>query len=141
MQFTTRKHRQTPPVIIISLIDVLIVMLIFLMVTTTFKQQPAIKLSLPDSRQPKAGVAENNIVVTIAKDPPHFYLRRLPITLEKLQEELAAEVRKNPSLSVSIAPDKDAPTGKFINVMEAANAAGIRTKVGVFTDHKRSPTP
>ena len=39
--------------IIISLIDILIVLLIFLMVTTSFKQFPAVKLTLPESRQPK----------------------------------------------------------------------------------------
>ena len=43
MKFQVRKHRPTPTVIIIALIDVLIVLVIFLLVTTTFKQQAALK--------------------------------------------------------------------------------------------------
>ncbi len=40
--------------------DVLIVLLIFLMVTTTFKQQPSLRLALPESSQAqKEGANEN----------------------------------------------------------------------------------
>ena len=39
--------------IIVALIDILIVMLIFIIVTSTFKQQPALKLALPESSQAK----------------------------------------------------------------------------------------
>ena len=67
MQFATRKRRGTPAVIIVSLIDVLIVVLIFLMVTTTFKQQPALKLALPESNQQKTGATADALIVTIQK--------------------------------------------------------------------------
>jgi biopolymer transport protein ExbD len=72
MQFNVHKRRQTPTVIIISLIDVLLVVLIFLMVTTTFKQQPAVRLALPESRQAKPGATENALVVTIPKQGTMF---------------------------------------------------------------------
>ena len=38
MRFTTRKRRQAPAVIIISLIDILIVLLIFFITSTHFKK-------------------------------------------------------------------------------------------------------
>ena len=66
MQFSTRKRRQAPTIIIVSLIDVLIVVLIFLMATTTFKQLPAIQLALPESKQAKAGAADNALVVSVS---------------------------------------------------------------------------
>jgi biopolymer transport protein ExbD len=125
MRFTNAKRRQPPAVIIISLIDVLIVMLIFLMVTTTFKQQPALKLNLPESKQPKQGVSENNLVVTLSKEPPYFYLGPRPVTLEKLREELFAGAKKNPNLTLSLAADTDSTSGKLLNVMEAAKDAGV----------------
>ena len=53
MRFLIHKRRNTPTVIIVALVDVLIVLLIFLMVTTTFKQQSALKLTLPESSQAK----------------------------------------------------------------------------------------
>lgn len=125
MQFVPHKRRQAPTVIIVSLIDVLLVVLIFLMVTTTFKQQPALKLALPESKQAKAGAAENSIVVTISKQGP-LYLRSTPVTLETLQKRLVEAVRANPETTLSIRADTDAPWGQVVKVMDAAKAANIK---------------
>lgn len=132
MQFSVRKRRQAPAVIIISLIDVLIVVLIFLMVTTTFKQQPAVKLVLPESKQAKTGASENAaLVVTIQKKGPLLF-GASPVTLEELQKRLIDGVRKNPETSLSIRADTDAPFGQIIKVMDAAKAANIKA-VSAFT--------
>ena len=133
MKFSTQRHKQTPAVIIVALIDILIVVLIFLIVTTTFKQQPAIKLALPESRQQKQGVSETApLIVTVAKQPPFFYLGPNPITYEKLSDTLVARVKANPEITMSIRADTDAPFGKIINVMDAAKLAGIKN-VSAFT--------
>jgi biopolymer transport protein ExbD len=132
MQFKSRKRRQAPTIIIVSLIDVLIVMLIFLMVTTTFRQQPALKLALPESKQPKQGVAEARLIVTIAKQEPFFYLGPRPVTLDKLQTELALSAKKDPAISLSLSADAGAPFGQIVKVMDAAKAAGIKS-VNAFT--------
>lgn len=131
MQFTVRKRRQPPAVIIISLIDVLIVVLIFFMVSTTFKQQPAVKLVLPESKQSNAGASENALVVTIPNKGP-LSLGTQPVTLEKLQERLVEAVGKNPETTLSIRADTDAPFGQIIKVMDAAKAANIKS-VSAFT--------
>jgi biopolymer transport protein ExbD len=125
MQFTVRKRRTPPAVIIISLIDVLIVVLIFLMVTTTFKQHPAVKLVLPESKQAKSGANENALVVTIEKQGL-IYFGTQPVTEEKLKEHLIAEVQKNPQATLSINADTDAPFGRVVKVMDAAKAANIK---------------
>jgi biopolymer transport protein ExbD len=91
VRFSTRKRRQAPTVIIVSLIDVLIVVLIFLMVTTTFKQQPAVKIALPSSIQPKGGASDTALVVTIPKQGP-LYLKTDPITMDTLQQRLVEAV-------------------------------------------------
>ena len=133
MRFTARKNRQAPAVIIISLIDILIVLLIFLMVTTSFKQFPAVKLALPESKQPKQGSTESDtLIVTVAKDEPHFFLNTVPVTLSKLQEEFTRRVAQDSNAVVAIRPDKDAPVGEFIKVVEAANAAKIMSSLNVF---------
>ena len=130
MQFTVRKRRQTPSVIIISLIDILIVLLIFLMVTTTFKQQPAVKIVLPESNQPKIGSSESaSVQVTVAKAAPYLYLETIPVTLTKLQQELTARAGRNPNLSLTVRPDTDAPFGQVIKVMDAAKAAKMKVTV------------
>ena len=124
MHFNPHKRRQTPTVIIISLIDVLLVVLIFLMVTTTFRQQPSVKLTLPDSSQPRPGAADNALVVTIPKDGP-LYLKSDPVTAEGLEQRLAAAVRANPQTTLAIRADTDAAWGRVVKVVQAANAAHI----------------
>ncbi|MBM3871262.1 MAG: biopolymer transporter ExbD [Verrucomicrobia bacterium] len=129
MQFITRKRRSPPAVIIVSLIDVLMVVLIFLMVTTTFRQQPAVKLTLPESSQAKEGVSEKlpPIFVDIVKAAPHLHFGGLPVTIEKLQEELAAKARANPQVILAIRSDTDAPVGQLVKVMDAAKSAKIKS--------------
>jgi biopolymer transport protein TolR len=139
MQFTVRKRRNPPSVIIVSLIDVLIVVLIFLMVASTFKQHPALKLALPESKQTaKPGNTENHLIVTIAKAEPHLYLGQRPVTFERLQEELKASAAQNPELNLSIRADTEAPFGQVVKVMDAAKAAGIRA-VNAFTRQAAQP--
>ena len=99
MQFTGHKRRRAPSVIIVSLIDVLLVVLIFLMVTSTFKKDaaPALKLALPESRQAKAGTAETKpFIISVATNAPYFFLDDRPVTLDRLQNELLAAVKKDP---------------------------------------------
>jgi biopolymer transport protein ExbD len=132
MQFTTHKHRQAPSVIIVSLIDVLLVVLIYLMVTTTAKQQPAIKLALPQSKQQRPGATENSLIVTIAKQGP-LYLKADPVTLDILQKRLTEAVHANPEMTVSIRADKDVPLGQVVKVLNAAKDAGIKVN-GIQTE-------
>jgi biopolymer transport protein ExbD len=132
MRFATFKKRQPPAIIIISLIDILIVLLIFLMVTTTFKQQPAIKLALPESKQGKQGGNEGQLIVTIAKSEPFFYLGPRPVTYDRLQAEFNKAASANPGISLAIRADTEAPVGQMVKVMDAAKAANIK-EVGMFT--------
>lgn len=133
MKFMTRKRRSAPTIIIISLIDILIVLLIFLMVSTTFKQQPALKLALPESKQGKPGASDNSpLVVTVAKQAPYFYLNSDPVTAERLQNELMSRAAKNPQLSLAIRADTDAPFGQIVKVMDMAKLARVKS-VSAFT--------
>src|SRR5213083_1236911 len=112
MRFHFHKRRQAPAVIIVALIDVLIVLLIFLMVTTTFKQQPALRLALPESSQAqKTGANENQpLIVSIdAQGNLRVGPDSRPVTPDQLKAELVAEAEKKPDLRVAISADKAAP--------------------------------
>jgi biopolymer transport protein ExbD len=125
MQFTTRKRRQPPAIIIISLIDILIVLLIFLMVTTTFKQRPAIKITLPESKQAKPGASSDSLVVTIRNQEPYFYFNRSAVTLDRLQQDLENAAKTRPGIGLTIETDKKATVENWLKVIDAAKAAGI----------------
>jgi biopolymer transport protein ExbD len=127
MQFSTRKRRGTPTVIIVSLIDVLIVVLIFLMVTTTFKEHATLKVVLPKSNQPKQGAstAEKEVTVVIPKSGP-LQFEGVAVTFAKLEQRLKDAAAKNTNLTMAIRADTDAPWGQVVKVRDAANAANIK---------------
>ncbi len=138
MQFLKHKRRQPPAIIIVALIDILIVLLIFVMATTTLRNQPALRLALPESTQArKTGLSEAApLVVTI--DPQgglRLGAEGKPVTVERLREELAAAVAKTPDLKFAISADKAAPFGQIVKVMDAAKDAGIKA-VNAFTKDK-----
>jgi biopolymer transport protein ExbD len=141
MRFIVRKRRQTPAVIIVALIDVLIVMLIFLLVTTSFKQQPALRLALPESSQTAKAGANEDAPLVVSVDP-QGNIRLGPdgvaVTAERLLEELTQRVRQKPGLRLAINADKSAPFGQIVKVMDASKAAGIKT-VNAFTKQAAGP--
>jgi biopolymer transport protein ExbD len=137
MQFAPPRRKNAPSVIIISLIDVLIVVLIFLIVTTTVRQQPAVKLSLPESKQQKTGATDSDTLeITIPKEGVPLYLRKNPVTLDQLQSALIDAAKQNPKLSVFIDADTQAPFGQIIKVMDVTKAAHI-TSVSAKTTHPK----
>ena len=139
MRFLIHKRRNTPTIIIVALVDVLIVLLIFLMVTTTFKQQSALKLTLPESSQAKKeGANENPPVVVSIDTNGMYYLDKQPKTFEQLKSELVAQAAKNPQLVLAIAADEKAPWGKVVKIRDAAAEAKIKSLVA-FTKQAAKP--
>jgi biopolymer transport protein ExbD len=135
MRFYVRKRRQAPAIIIVALVDILIVLLIYLMVTTTFKQQPALKLALPESSQAQKTGARENVPLVISIESTgnlRFGPEAKPVTVDRLKQELVAAVAKRSDLRIAISADKTAPFGQFIKVKDAVSEAGIK-QLTVFT--------
>ena len=129
MRFSTHKRRQAPGVIIVSLIDILIVLLIFLMVTTTFKDIPALRLTLPQTRQspPKETQGESQpVIVTVTTNTPFFFLGKNAVTLGRLKDELTARASRDPRLVVAIRADTQAAYGNVVKVTELAQQARVK---------------
>ena len=141
MHFHVRKRRGAPAVIIVALIDVLIVLLIYLMVTTTFKQQPALKLALPESSQAQKTGAQENAPLVVSVDPKgnlRLGPEGRPVTADRLKAELVDAAAKTPDLKLAISADKLAPFGQIVKVMDAAKEAKIKM-VNAFTKEAAKP--
>lgn len=141
MQFSGRKKRRAPTVIIVSLIDVLLVVLIFLMVSTTFKrEQPALKLALPEAQSAKPGTKENKppMLITIAAKAPYFYIADRAVTFEQLQNRLQGEAQQDPQLKVAIRADRQAPWGEVTRVIDVATIAKVGS-LNFFTEKPAKP--
>jgi biopolymer transport protein ExbD len=138
MPFYVRKRRNTPTVIIVALIDVLVVLVIFLMVTTTFKQQAALKLTLPDSAQGQKSGATNNPPFVVSVDTNGlYYIEKNAKTFEQLKAELIAQAEKNPQLVLAVNADERAPWGKIVKLRDAAAEAKIKSVVAFTKDSSK----
>jgi biopolymer transport protein ExbD len=129
MRFLVRKRRNAPTVIIVALVDVLIVLLIFLMVTTTFRQQPTLKLQLPESSQAlKEGATPNEppFVINITSNAV-VIINNTTIRFDNLEARLQQEVARNPQLHLVINADKNAPWYRIIGVMDFAKKLKIKS--------------
>jgi biopolymer transport protein ExbD len=136
MRFLIYKRRSAPAVIIVALIDVLIVLVIFLLVTTTFKQQAALKLSLPESSQAKKPGANKNppLVLNVNPDGLYSFKDNITKTLDQVHTEILDAASKNPQLILAINADEKAPWGKLVKIRDIAAEAKIKTLVAFTKD-------
>ena len=142
MSFYPRRNRTAPGIVIIALIDVLIVMLIFLLVTSTFRNQPAVKLTLPDVGDAlKAGAGETKppLIVTIAKTDPNdatYFIGKRAVTPDQLLSELKQVAVKDAQTRLILQADREASWENVARALSFAKQANL-TAVRAFTNPKK----
>lgn len=137
MKFIQHKRRTAPAIIIVALIDVLIVLVIFLLCTTTFRQQPSLKLALPESTTAlKSGVNENPpLLISIEPNGTLRYGlgndgKGDVVTAQQLEARLIVDAEKaraaKREVRLAVRADKQAPWGQMVKVMDIAKKANIK---------------
>jgi biopolymer transport protein ExbD len=141
MQFVSRKRKAAPSIIIVSLVDVLLVVLIFLMVASTLKKVPAYKVNLPESKHAKQGSSDKNTayVITVGKEAPYIHLDGGAVTTDALLKALADQLAKNPDLVVQLRPDKAAPIGEILKVLETIREAKVKGQPSLLVAPEGAP--
>jgi len=125
MKFAVKKRR-APSIIIVSLVDILTILLIFFVVSTTFKRdQPEVKINLPESKTAAKEPAElEHAIVTVDQnDEIKLDGRALSV------DELESAVRDLPATrksSLALQADKKASYGTIIKVLDALKLAGVK---------------
>ena len=122
MQLLTKKTR-TVVISITSLIDVVLLLLIFFMLTTSFVEQPGMKLDLPETES-TTGETSDELTVTISTEG-EIYLGSELIELENLKDELIKYKNENNTSSLVIKADKTTPHGTVVQVMDIAKLSGL----------------
>ncbi len=132
MQFMTKtKHRII--INITSLIDVLFLLLIFFIVSSTFLEQPGMKLKLPKTSGGKA-LQMKGYTLFITSDGAMF-LNEKEISLKKLPDRLKAIAQDAKDKGLILKADEDTRYGLVVEVMDIAKQSGI-TKLIVATRTK-----
>jgi biopolymer transport protein ExbD len=125
MKFAVRKRR-APTIIIVSLVDILTILLIFFVVSTTFKKdQPEVKINLPESKTATQAPAEAEHVIVTVDQSDEIKLDNKAIAVDQLE----AAVRELPDerrATLVLQADKKASFGIIIKVMDALKLAGVR---------------
>jgi biopolymer transport protein ExbD len=127
MNFRRGRWREELEINLIPLIDVLLVILIFLMVTTTYSKTAGLEITLPSAEAPEAQQSDReiNVLITARGD---ILINRLQVAAgnaDALAEALAKAASGKQEPVVIISSDKDARLQSSIDVMQAAQRAGI----------------
>ena len=133
MQFFNKKHKRIQ-INITSLIDVLFLLLIFFMVSSTFLEQPGMKLQLPKSTQMTTSKITGHTVY-ITKDERVFYNEEL-IPAAKLKEKMKEISSSIGEESLVLKADDKVRYGFVVEVMDMIKTAGIRN-ITIATELKQ----
>ena len=126
MQFIDKKKRKVF-INITSLIDVLFLLLIFFMVSSTFVEQPGIKLELPETKSATVDRIKE-LMLEIDVDGS-MILNQESIALDKLEEKFKQLLPSLEEKSLVLKADKSVPHGTVVKVMDIARLSGIEKLV------------
>ncbi len=124
MQFKTGKKRSRVLINITSLIDVLFLLLIFLMVSSTFLEQPGIKLELPQADS--AVVVEQKEFMLFVDKKGKVFLNSIEVSIDGLDEKLKEVLPRMKDGSLILKADQDVSHGIVVRIMDSVKKSGVR---------------
>ena len=113
------------------MVDVMLVLLIIFMVTTPLIQQ-GVKVNLPETKAAPVEADEKKLVVSIDAQK-RVFIGEAEIALAEFEEKLKANAKAQKEKEMYLHADRDLPYGVVVDVMAAAQRAGV-TNVGMITD-------
>ena len=118
------------------MVDVMLVLLIIFMVTAPLIQQ-GVKVNLPDARAAPVEATDKKLVLSVDSEK-QVYIGEAKVLLEELEAKLASNAKAQADKEVYLYADRDIPYGIVVEVMAAAQRAGIGN-VGMITDPSAAP--
>lgn len=109
---------------ITSLIDVIFMLLLFFMITSTFLEQPGIKLELPEAKTSASGEPQEYVLTVDKKG--ELFLNRRSLTLAELEAEIRKAMPQMKDGSLVLKADQDISHGLVVRVMDMAKRGGVK---------------
>ncbi len=113
------------------MVDVMLVLLVIFMVTAPLIQQ-GVKLNLPQTRAAPVEANEKKLVVSVDARK-RVFIGEAEVRLDQLEEKLKANAKAQADKELYLYADRALPYGTVVEVMSAAQRAGI-TNLGMITD-------
>ena len=113
------------------MVDVMLVLLIIFMVTAPLIQQ-GVKVNLPQTKATPVEAADKKLVVSIDLNK-RVFIGEAEVTLGDFEAKLKANAKAQQDKEMYLHADRDLAYGIVVDVMAAAQRAGV-TNVGMITD-------
>jgi len=113
------------------MVDVMLVLLIIFMVTAPLIQQ-GVKVNLPETKATPVESPDKKLVLSIDLQKKVF-IGEVEIPFDELEEKLKSNAKAQQDKEIYLHADRDLAYGVVVDVMAAAQRAGI-TNVGMITD-------
>ena len=115
-----------------SLVDVMFILIIFFLLSTTFIEQPNIKLDLPSAVHSEKSSVEPIALVTLGRGGEMF-LNEKQVQKPDLEARLREALKRVADKALVLRADKRVPYGSVIFVMDTAKQAGFTKIVATTT--------
>ncbi len=120
-----REKRITKSIINLTpMVDMLFLILLFFLVTSSFSEQPNIKLELPSTKYAATSKLEERVLI-LSEDGAMFFENN-PVEMKDLVSVLKNAFSKQDEKTLTMRADKHVPYGVIVEVMDAAKGAGLK---------------
>ncbi len=133
MRLLEKKKRKVT-INITSLIDVVLLLLIFFMLTTSFVEQPGMKLDLPETESAE-GKRSGELEISVNVEG-NIYVNGENTSLKNLAEKITAITADMDDKSLLLKADKTVPHGTVVQIMDIARSSGLR-KIIIASEQKK----
>ena len=133
MRLLTGQKKSRNLLNITPLIDVLFILIIFFAVSSTFLEQPGIKLALPEAQ--KTDLQKIEKAVLYITEDQQLLFRDKEITIENLAPLLKDAMDQSLDRALIVNADKNVQHGFVVKIMDIARQNGV-VKIVVATEKK-----
>lgn len=124
MQFKESHKKKSLGINITSLIDVMFILLIFFMVSSSFIEQPGMKLELPAMKSQEVARVER-MALYVSKEG-ELFLNDQPVELEKLGDVIKQNIPNVNEKTLVLKADKAAEHGLVVQIMDISKRSGMQ---------------
>lgn len=123
MQFKDQK-KKSPVINITSLIDVMFILLIFFMVSSSFIEQPGMKLELPTTKSTEVTRVEN-LILHVSREG-EIFLNEKQLAIDSVKTYLIIALAQSEEKTLILKADKEATHGLVVQLMDIAKQNGFK---------------
>jgi biopolymer transport protein ExbD len=124
MSFIRKRDRKSSVIDISPMMDMVFILLIFFIVTSTFTRETGVDVSKPKASSAKE-LAKESILIAITRQGT-IHINESQVILNSLQIILKQMLIEIPDRPVIIVSDREAPTGRIVDVLDECNLAKVK---------------